>query len=201
MDVHASMPRLDRRGGRRGRPALVKARRRASPSTRARPREHGGLLNDLVTGVQYDIVNQAKAERHLQNVQEKLRRDAERGDSAAVDRDARRIDSLKYRIVVDEWLIRQNSLQDPGCYPYPLRPDPMSCAAVAEAARPAGFPISPQPRPGRAPESAPMTIAITVAQCRAVGPRPRLLHRRRRPSGRRRIAPGLHGNPELEDLL
>ena len=30
------------------------------------PREPGGLLNNLVTGAQYDIVNRAKAERRLQ---------------------------------------------------------------------------------------------------------------------------------------
>ena len=44
------------------------------------PREPGGLLNSLITGVQYDIVNQALAEHHLQYLQAKLRRDAERGD-------------------------------------------------------------------------------------------------------------------------
>ena len=103
------------------------------------PRQPGGLLNNLVTGVQYDIVNQAKAERRLQYLQAKLRRDAERGHSAAVDRDVRRIENLRYRIVVDEWLIRKNSLCDPGCYPYPLRMDAMSCAAIAQAARPALF--------------------------------------------------------------
>ena len=99
------------------------------------PREPGGLLNNLATGVQYDIVNQAKAERRLQHVQAKLRRDAERGNPAAVDRDVRRIDNLRYRIVVDEWLIRKNSLQDPGYYPYPLRMDAMSCAAMIISAR------------------------------------------------------------------
>jgi hypothetical protein len=109
------------------------------------PREPGGLYNNLVTGVQYDILNQAKAERRLQHVEAKLRRDAERCNSAAVDRDVRRIDNLRYRIVVDEWLIRKNLLQDPGCYPYPLRMDAMSCAAIANAARPAPPPYHPQP--------------------------------------------------------
>ena len=104
------------------------------------PGEPGGLLNNLVTGVQYDLVNQAKAERRLQHLQAKLRRDTERCHSAAAGRDVRRIDNLKYRIVVDEWLIRKNSLQDPGCYPYPIRMDAMSCAAIAQAARPAQAP-------------------------------------------------------------
>jgi hypothetical protein len=111
------------------------------------PREPGGLVNNLLTGVQYDIVNQAKAERHLQHVQAKLSRDAERCNSAAVDRDARRINNLKYRIVVDEWLIRKNSLQDPGYYPYPIRMDAISCAAIANAARPAQAPYPPQSFP------------------------------------------------------
>jgi hypothetical protein len=104
---------------------------------RGDPREPGGLVNNLVTGVQYDIVNQAKAERRLQHVQAKLMRDSERGRPTAVERDARRIESLRYRIVVDEWLIRKNLLLDPGCYPYPLRMDAMTCEAMALVRRPA----------------------------------------------------------------
>ena len=98
------------------------------------PREPGGLLSNLVTGVQYDIVNQALAEQRLQNLQAKLRRDAERGDMAAVDRDVCRIDNLKYRIAIDEWLIRWNSLQNP-CF-YPIRTNAVSGAAIAQAATP-----------------------------------------------------------------
>ena len=83
----------------------------------SRPRsapQDEGLLNNLITGVWYDIVNQAKAERHLQMVQAKLMRDTKRGNKAAADRDAYRINNLKYRIVVDEWLIRKNSAHGPG---------------------------------------------------------------------------------------
>ena len=101
-------------------------------------------MNNLVTGVQYDILNQAKAEHRLEHLQAKLRRDAERCNSAAVDRDARRIHNLKYRIVVDEWLIRKNSLYDPGCYPYPIRMHPISSAAIADATRPGPNPYPPQ---------------------------------------------------------
>ena len=64
--------------------------------------------------------------------------------SAAVGRDVRRIDNLRYRIVVDEWLIRKNSLLDPGCYPYPIRLDPMSCAAIADVRRPPQAPPTPR---------------------------------------------------------
>lgn len=96
----------------------------------------GGLWNNTVIGVQYELMNQAKAERRLQHLQGKLRRDAEWGNSAAVGRDVRRMDNLKFRIVVDEWLIRKNLLQDPGCYPYPVRLDAISCAAIAQYHRP-----------------------------------------------------------------
>ena len=70
-------------------------------------------MNSMVIGTYYDMKNQALAEWQLQKVEAKLRRDAERGDTAAVECDIRRIDNLKYRIVMDEWLIRWNSLQDP----------------------------------------------------------------------------------------
>ncbi len=95
-----------------------------------------GLLNNLASGAQYDIVNRAKAERQLEHRLARLGRDGEQGRAAAVGRDVRRIDNLRFRIAVDGWLIRQNSLQDPGYYPYPVRLDPMSCAAIAQAARP-----------------------------------------------------------------
>jgi hypothetical protein len=119
-----------------------------------------GLLNALVTGgtgVKYDIVNQAKAERRLQKVQANLACDTERGDAAAVDRDVYRINNLKHRIVVDEWLIRKNCLTDPGPYPHALRLDHITCAAIADAARPAQEPRVPQYTSGpmRMPPPAP----------------------------------------------
>jgi hypothetical protein len=89
------------------------------------PPHHAGGLHDPITGVQYDRANQAKAEWHLHCVQAKLRHDAERGHSAAVDCDVRRIDKLMYRIAVDEWLIRMNTLHDPGYYP--IRNDAAWC--------------------------------------------------------------------------
>jgi hypothetical protein len=104
------------------------------------PREPGGHLNNLITGVKYDLVNQAMAEHRLEKLQAKLRRDAERRDSAAVDRDVRRIDNVKSRIAMDVWLIRWNSRQNPGFYPYTTRMDAMSCAAIADVARPPGAP-------------------------------------------------------------
>ena len=126
-------------------------------------------MNNLVTGVQYDLVNQAKAERRLQLLQAKLRRDAERGDAAAVDHDVRQIDNVKYRIVVDEWLIRKNSLQDPGCYPYPLRMDAMSCAAIAQVARPSQDPGTFRPVPTPGPMAAAPTIPITIVNAEPAG--------------------------------
>ena len=131
------------------------------------PREPGGLLNNLLTGVEYDIVNQALAEKHLQHLQAKFRRDAERGDRAAVDCDVRRIDNVKYRIVIDEWLIRWNSLQYP-CF-YPIRTDAVSRAAIAQAANPIQVPNPQRPVPTPAPMSAAPTISITIGNAEPAG--------------------------------
>jgi len=130
-------------------------------------RQSGGSSNGFVTGVWYDRVNQAAAESRLQHLQAKLGRGAERGDSAAADRDGRRINNLKYRIAVDVWLIRKNTLQDPGYYP--IRTDPVSCAAIAEAARPAQavYPLQPLPTPG--PMAAAPTIPITIVNAEPAG--------------------------------
>ncbi len=131
------------------------------------PRESGCLLNTLVTGVHYDMVNQALAEHRLQCLQAKLRRDAERGDIAAVDCDVRRIDNVKYRIVIDEWLIRWNSREYP-CF-YPIRTDDVSRAAIAQAASPTQVP-NPQSyarTPG--PMAAAPTVSITIVNVEPAG--------------------------------
>ena len=154
----------------------------------ASPRESGGLLNELVTGVAYDRANQVKAERRLVYLQTKLRRDIERGNPDAAARDGRRIDRDRYRIAVNDWLIRKNSLEDLGYYP--IRTDELSCVAIADVARPAEFSFprqdSDRPRASLAPPSstptptatptpslapaAPATIAITVVNSEATGP-------------------------------
>ena len=131
------------------------------------PREPGGLCNNLITGVEYDIVNQKLAEQHLQNLEAKLRRDAERGDMAAVDRDVRWIDNLKYRIAIDEWLIRWNSLQYPGFYP--IRTDAVSCAAIAQATHPTHIPDHLRQVPTPAPMAAAPTITITIVNAEPAG--------------------------------
>ena len=97
------------------------------------PREPGGLVNNLAIGVQYDIVNKEKAEQRLERLQARQRLDAERGDSAAYNRDGSRIAYTRHRIAVDVWLIRKNRLYDPGCYPYPVCLDPMTYAAITRA--------------------------------------------------------------------
>jgi hypothetical protein len=106
------------------------------------PQPHAGLANDLVTGVWYDRANQAAAEWHLRSRQQKLHRDAERGNPAVVNRDVRRVDNLQHRIVVDEWLIRYNSCQEITCYPYPARLDAMTYCVIAQ------YRLPPRP-PGR----------------------------------------------------
>jgi hypothetical protein len=130
------------------------------------PRQPKHPGHPLVTGVAYDVKNQEMAERKLEKLQAKSRRDAERCDSDAADHDARRINELRYRIVVDEWLIRWNSLHNPGSYP--LRIDTMSCAAIAQAASP---PSGPDPSllvPSQGP-IAPATISITIVNAEPAG--------------------------------
>jgi hypothetical protein len=126
-------------------------------------------LNTLVTGVHYDTVNQALAEKHLQHLEAKLRRDAERGNYAAVDRDVCCIDNLRYRIAIDEWLIRWNSLQNPGFYP--IRTNAVSRAAIAQAATPIVVPIpwQPVPTPTPGPMAAAPTITIVNAESAGAG--------------------------------
>jgi hypothetical protein len=132
------------------------------------PREPVGLLNPpgLGTGVLYDVVNQEKAERRLHHLQGKLRRDAERGDPAAVDRDAWWIGNVKQRIAVDEWLIRKNTLHDPGCYP--LRIDAMSLAAIAQATHPLQV-LDPSRLQTVGPTAAAPSIGITILNAGPAG--------------------------------
>ena len=131
------------------------------------PREPGGLLNALVTGVYYDVVNQELAEHRLQKLQAKLRRDAERGDTAAVDCDVRRIDNVKYRITIDEWLIRWNSRHYPDFYP--IRTDAVSCAAIAQATHPTQVPNPQRLVPISVPMAAAPTISITIVNAEPAG--------------------------------
>jgi hypothetical protein len=124
------------------------------------PREPGGLCNAFITGVYYDVANQALAEHCLQHRQAKLKRDAERGDRAAVDCDVRRIDNLMYRIAMDEWLIRWNSRQYP-CF-YTIRTDAVSRAAIAQATHPTQVPDEVRQRPSPGPIAVAPTITITI---------------------------------------
>ena len=168
MHVQASMSTLDRWGGRCGRPALVKARRRANRRRPGpAPRTRQACCNDLITGAEYDIVNQALAEHRLQKLQAKLRSDAERGDMAAVDCDVRRIDNVMYRIAIDEWLIRWNSRHYP-CF-YPIRTDAVSCAAIAQATHPTPSPYPRQYVPTPGPMAAAPTITITIVNAEQAG--------------------------------
>src|SRR4051812_34142331 len=56
------------------------------------PRIPDTLVHSMISGAQYDIVNQSLAGHRLQKLEAKLRRDGERGHSAAVNRDLCRID-------------------------------------------------------------------------------------------------------------
>jgi len=132
-----------------------------------------GLYNAFISGVWYDVKNQAHAEKELQFFQGKLSRDAGRGHLAAADRDVHCIENLKFRIAADEWLIRKNSLQHIGYYP--IRRVELSCAAIAEAARPAEVPYIPSyflssPAPTSRPMATPMnTITVTIINAESAG--------------------------------
>ncbi len=131
------------------------------------PREPGGLCNKLATGVWYDVVNQKLAVHHLEHLEAKLRSNAERGDTTPSGFHLRQIDNLKYRITIDEWLIRWNSLHYPDFYP--IRTDPVSCAAIAQASHPIYIPddlrqVQPPPPMPPAP-----TIPITIINAESSG--------------------------------
>jgi hypothetical protein len=131
------------------------------------PREPAGCLRAVITGAEYDIVKKAMAEHRLQGLEAKLRQDAERGDMAAADCDARRIDKVRYRIAIHEWLARWNSRQYP-CF-YPIRTDDVSAAAIAQATHPTPSPYPPQTVP--APRLMPTTptILITIVNAEPTG--------------------------------
>ena len=100
------------------------------------PHGHGSLWNNLVIGTTFETMDRAKAERRLEHLEVKLRRDAARGDAAAAERDALRIAKTRFRIGVDEWLIRYNSCQQLGPYPDPICLDPQTRAAIGQYRRP-----------------------------------------------------------------
>ena len=131
------------------------------------PREHPGLCRRLITGAEYDILNEALAVHCLQHLEAKLKSDAERGDMAAVAHDVHRIDKVTYRIAIHEWLARWNMRQYPDFYP--IRTDPVSYAAIAQATHPI-----PSPYPGSARATsrpmppAPM-IPVTISNAEPAG--------------------------------
>jgi hypothetical protein len=114
------------------------------------------------------MVSQAIAEHHLQKLQAKLRRDAERGDIAAIDRDVRRIDKLNYCIAMDEWLIRWNLRQYPDFYP-PTRIDALSRAVIAEFTGPGPAPYPPQSVPSSGRMAVAPMISITIVNAEPGG--------------------------------
>ncbi len=109
------------------------------------PRECQDLGNRLITGAQYDIINQKLAVKQLEKMRAKLSYDSQAGDIAAVEHDKRRIGNLEYRIAMDEWLIRWNLRQYPNFYT--IRTDPVSCAAIAQATHTIPRPYPPQYAP------------------------------------------------------
>ena len=131
------------------------------------PREPTCCLNRVIIGAEYDIVNKAMARHRLDYLQAKLRRHAEQGNMTAADCDARRIDKVEYRIVIDEWLIRWNMRQYPDFYP--IRTDPVSCAAIAQATHPTPSPYPRQYSPTLGQTAPAPKIAITIVNAEPTG--------------------------------
>lgn len=131
------------------------------------PRQPLHMPNPWVTGAYYDIGDKKLAEHHLRKLQAKLQRNGDRGDSASVDRDLRRIQELKFRITVDEWLIRKNLNQDPGYYP--LRIDETSLSAITDMRRPAEAPAFTQTVLSSGPTAPAPMITITIVNAEPTG--------------------------------
>lgn len=125
--------------------------------------EHKNFFNSVITGVKYDVVNQALAEHRLKYLQAKLKRDTERGATAAVKRDLWHIDYTRYRITMDEWLIRWNSCQHYDFYP--IRTGPETRAVIAQVASPSRVPLLQQDvwSPGVMADTPKLTVMIANA--------------------------------------
>ena len=99
---------------------------------------HGSPPSGLAAGAWLERLDRPHAQRRVQNLQAKLRSDVSRGDTADAACDARRLDRARFRLAVDEWLIRDMAMQDPGHYP--LRIDPVSASYIAQMSQPAYAP-------------------------------------------------------------
>ena len=166
------MPRLRFRGSVIRAAAVVALLASGSAQAQVAPNpgpahEPGGVVNDFVTGVQFDLANRAKAEQRIRHLQAKLARDTELGKTDAAERDVHRLDYNKYRFAVAGWLIKYNRLCDPGYYP--LRTDPVEQEYLAQVARHQETQAPPQPTLGPPPVVA-APIAITIANANPTGP-------------------------------
>jgi hypothetical protein len=131
------------------------------------PRERRTLCRDIITGAEYDVVNVAMAQHRLEYFQAKLMRDSEQGDTAAVEDDILRIQKVKYRIAMHEWLVLWNSRQYP-CF-YPIRTDECSLEAIAQATHPTFVPNPQRAAPIPDPMFAAPTVPITIVNAEQAG--------------------------------
>jgi hypothetical protein len=86
----------------------------------------------LITGAWIDHTAAASAEWHIGHQQAKLHHNAAHGDWAAANNNARRIDLLQNRIMVNEWLVQKNLYDCTGYYPFPRLLDPQTYCAIAQ---------------------------------------------------------------------
>lgn len=113
---------------------------RAADAQHAPPREPGGVIHNLASGASFEIVDMKKAESRLQHLDAKLQRHTAHGNMAAAQHDVQKIRRTRFRLGVDEWLLRYNTCQQLGPYPRPLELDPITCAALAHYHGPAFTP-------------------------------------------------------------
>src|SRR5947199_265948 len=73
---------------------------RPAPAQVGSPHSPGSSWNNLVTGTYIEITDQSMAERRLEHLEAKRRRDAAQGDAVAAERDTRRITRTRFRIGV-----------------------------------------------------------------------------------------------------
>jgi hypothetical protein len=109
---------------------------------------HPGIYR-ISSGAWLDQADAAKAQKRLEHLESSLQAHSQAGRTEAVEKDLHHIHRTRFRLGVDQWLARKNLCDQLGPYPFPLRTDSMSCAAMASVRRPPGTlspPIVPDTR-------------------------------------------------------
>jgi hypothetical protein len=128
--------------------ALIMGPARAQAQNPGEHPKHPGIYT-ITSGAYNEIIDGAKAEHRLEHLEARLQHHTESGHTEAVERDLHHIRKTRFRLGVDQWLVRKNLCDQAGPYPPLLRVDSMTCAAMASVRRPQGTlspPILPDTR-------------------------------------------------------